>query len=178
MLEIIIPSTELYDNSKNEFIYIQEQKIELEHSLVSLSKWESKWHIPFFKKKEKTIEEIVDYIRCMTLTPEVPYEIYNFITPEIINEVTKYIDDSMTATTFHDNKKDRTKKRNDKTITSEVIYYYMTLYNIPIECQDWHLNRLLTLIQVCSVNNNPKKMSKKDILAQNRSINAARRKKH
>lgn len=172
MLTITIPEIEMYDSAKNEFISIPETTISMEHSLVSVSKWESKWHKRFLDKRvEKTNEELIDYLRCMTLTKNVNPEIYNYIPNDVITKINEYIDDPMTATTF-------SKKSSGppQAISSEVIYYWMIALNIPFECQKWHLSRLLTLIQVCNEKNNPKKMSKSDILKQNRDLNAARRK--
>lgn len=173
MLQIIIPSTELYDEQKGEFITTKSQILQLEHSLVSLSKWESIWHKPFLTKADKSFEESIDYIRCMTITQNVDHDCYNYITNDIIIEVNKYIEEPMTATTFS---KDDKKVTNREIITSEIIYYWMISLNIPFECQKWHLNRLLTLINVCNIKNQPpKKLSKKELYARNRALNATRK---
>lgn len=175
MHEIIIPEDELYDESSGTFITIRKQTIRLEHSLLSVSKWESKWHIPFFDVKPKTQQQLLDYIRCMTLTQNVPPEAYLGITREISSEVLAYCDDPMTATKIKD---DPSKSKSRKIITSEQIYYWMFKYNIPIECEKWHINRLLTLIRVCNIEESPKKkMSANDTKAQYRALNRARRKK-
>lgn len=176
MLSITIAPGEQWDEINNVFVYPAEKTLQLEHSLVSLSKWESKWHKPFLTKEPKTIEETIDYIRCMTITQNVNPEIYQFITNEHIDQVNRYIEDSMTATWFNeDNKK---VKRSGEQVTAELIYYWMISLNIPVEFQKWHLNRLLTLIKVCNVKNQPsKKMSKKEIFSRNAAINAARMKK-
>lgn len=173
MLTIIIPETELYDEVKNEFTMVKRQKLSLEHSLVSLSKWESKWHKPFLSNEAKTREETIDYIRCMTINTVDPI-VYRCITPTIIAEVNKYIDDPMTATTI---RKQKQAGKNKEIVTAEIIYYWMVALNIPFECQKWHLNKLLTLIDVVNIKNQPKKkMSKKDVVTRNASLNAARRK--
>lgn len=175
MLEIVVPSTEIYDEVHDEFIEIKEQTLRLEHSLVSLSKWESKWHKSFISKEGKTAEETVDYIRCMTLTQNVDPKTYLCLTQENIEAVNAYIDNPMTATTINRNDG---RKPNRERITSELIYYWMISLGIPVEFQKWHLNRLLTLIEVCSIKNSPpKKMSKDEIMSRNRALNAARRKK-
>lgn len=172
MLQIIIPATELFNEKNGEFVKSKEQILQLEHSLVSLSKWESKWSKPFMTKAEKTLEETIDYIRCMTITQNVDYDVYNCITNEIIKEVSDYIEEPMTATTFGKNNN----ISNREIITAEIIYYWMVALTIPFECQKWHLNRLLTLINVCNIKNQPKKkMGKKDLYSQNRAINAARK---
>lgn len=175
MLQITIPSRDdLWDESKGEFVTSKEQKLVLEHSLVSLSKWESKWCKPFLSKQEKTTEETIDYIRCMTLTQNVDPKVYNFLTDENIGDVNAYIEAPMTATWFSNS---NTGKQNQEQITAELVYYWMIALNIPFECQKWHLNRLLTLIRVCEVKNSPpKKMSKREILSRNAALNAARRK--
>ena len=182
MLKIVVPSIvigEEYDELKNEFIPIttKSQTLQLEHSLVSLSKWESKWKKPFLVKGQRTTEEIIDYVRCMTLTQNVDPNVYKALasTPQLMAEVSAYIDASMTATTFP---KRGNRPSNHEIITSEIIYYWMVSYQIPFECQKWHLSRLLTLINVCNVKNAPqKKMSRQEIIARNRALNAARRKK-
>jgi len=175
MLEIVIPGVEQYDEVNNRFITTKSQVLRLEHSLVSLSKWESKWHKPYLSQKPKTTEEQIDYIRCMTLTQNVDPNVYTAITPALLETVNAYIDDSMTATTFPKKQKGRP---NREIVTAEIIYYWMISHQIPFECQKWHLNRLMTLINVCNAKNGPqKKMSQKEIFAQNRALNAARRKR-
>lgn len=173
MLQIVIPAVEYYDEVKEEFISTKEQTLQLEHSLVSLSKWESKWCKVFLSKQEKTVEEIQDYIKCMTINQNVNPDVYNRLTQSNIDEIQKYISAPMTATYFSKNAGGRA---TGEQVTSELIYYWMIALNIPFECQKWHLNRLLTLIRVCNVKNQPpKKMSKRDILSRNASLNAARR---
>ena len=175
MLHITIPAIEQWDEIREQFINTKEQNLSLEHSLVSLSKWESKWCKPFFSKQEKTQEEMIDYVRCMTITQNVSPDIYRYLTRDNLKQITDYIDASMTATWFSE---DKNKKGNNKTITSEIIYYWMIAFNIPFECQKWHLNRLMTLIRVCDIKNRPqKKRSQKEIMSRNAALNAARRKR-
>jgi hypothetical protein len=171
MLQITIPSVEYYDSVKEEFVEAKETTIRLEHSLLSLSSWESKWNKPFLSS-EKSAEEVLDYIRCMTLTQNVDPRVYTRLTKENIEAINNYIDAPMTATTFTTDNKVSKKE----TITAEIIYYWMIASNIPFECQKWHLNKLLTLIKVCSIKNAPpKKMSKRKTMTNNAAINAARR---
>lgn len=173
MLQITIPAVEQWDESAQEFVYSKAQTIQLEHSLISLSKWESKWHKPFLSKTEKTTEETIDYIRCMTLTQNVKPEVYSNLSVENILQVNEYIENPMTATTFVEN---RDGKRSREIITAELIYYWMISLNIPVEFEKWHLNRLLTLIRVCNIKNQPpKKRSRREIMSQNASLNAARK---
>ena len=176
MLTIKIPLTqEGWDEQKQEFVEPKVQVLNLEHSLVSLSKWESKWCKPFLSKKDKTHEETIDYIKFMTITQNVDPEVYNHLTDKNISEITDYITAPMTATTFTE---DKNGKKNNEIITSELIYYWMISYGIPVEFQKWHLNRLLTLIRVCGVKNQPpKKMSKHEIMNRNAALNAQRRAK-
>lgn len=176
MLHIKVPlGPEGWDEKKQEFVEPKTQTLQLEHSLISLSKWESKWCKPFLAKSEKTGEEILDYIKCMTLTPNVKPEVYNYITSENMQEINRYIEAPMTATTFVDNKND---KHSREIITAELIYYWMITLQIPPEYQKWHLNRLLTLIKVCIIKNAPgNKMSKRDVMSRNTALNAARRKR-
>ena len=172
MLKIIIPAVELYDELKKEFINTKELILSLEHSLVSLSKWEAKWNKPFLTKEDKSIEETVDYVKCMTITQNINDDSYKYLTDDNISKVREYIEESMTATKFSNEKK----TTNREIITAEIIYYSMIALNIPFECQKWHLNRLLTLINVCNLKNSPtKKMSKKELASRNASINATRR---
>lgn len=174
MLKILIPEKELYDNKNNEFIYLPSRELVLEHSLVSISKWESKWHKSFLNTDDKSFEEIMDYIKCMCVEePEDENDLYR-LSEDNIKDINNYIQDTMTATTFSDNQNSRSRE----IITSEIIYYWMITNNIPFECQHWHLNKLLALIKVCSIKNSPeKKMSTSEILSRNKALNAARRKK-
>ena len=172
MLQITIPAGELWDERKQEFVKVEERTLQLEHSLISLSKWESKWCKAFLSNKEKTYEETLDYIRCMTVTPNVDPDVYNYLTNDNIVQINKYIEAPMTATYFSD---DKSAKDSRETVTSELIYYWMITLNIPFECQKWHLNRLLALIRVCNIKNQPpKKMSKSQIMSRNAALNAAR----
>ena len=174
MLEITVSYEEQWDEIKEEFIPGKEQTLRLEHSLVSLSKWESKWCKPFLNRKEETAEEILDYIKCMTLTQNVDQDIYNHLSSKNLLDIKDYISAPMTATTINDHSNGGGKGK--EVLTSELIYYYMIALNIPFECQKWHLNRLITLIRVCGIKNQPaKKMSKGDILRRNAELNAARR---
>lgn len=180
MLEITVPKGRGFNSATNEVLYWPEQKLTLEHSLLSISLWESKHHKPFLGT-EKNNEEIVDYIRCMTINKNVDPSVYSRLirNAELMEEVNNYITDSMTATWFaEEEKKEGEAPKRKEVITSEVIYYWMVAYQIPFECQKWHINRLMTLIRVYSEKNKePKKMSKKDMMAQRRSLNAARRAK-
>ena len=174
MLTITIPAIEMWDEAKQEFITRKEQTLQLEHSLVSLRKWESKWCKPFLSSNNKTEEEVIDYVKCMTLTQNVDPETYRYLTENNVKEINAYIGAPMTATTFSE---DRRGRANREVITAELVYYWMIASSIPFECQKWHLNTLLTLIRVCSIKNNPpKKRSNKDIMSRNAALNAARRK--
>ena len=174
MLTITIPATEMWDEKNEKFIDIKECRLQLEHSLVSLSKWESKWCKPFLFTNDKTAEEIMDYVRCMTLTTNVSPEVYYGLTSENIKAINAYIEAPMTATHFGSEQNGSGKR---EIVTSELIYYWMIALNIPFECQKWHLNRLLTLIRICNIKNQPvKKMSRKEIMSRNAALNAARRK--
>lgn len=173
MLTIVIPAVEYFNEATNEFFEEKAVTLQLEHSLVSLSKWESKWLKPFLSKKDKTVEETLDYVRCMTITQNVNPNVYKRITDDVMKQILDYIDSPMTATTF--NNPDQTMSR--EVVTAEVIYYWMIAANVPFECQKWHLNKLLTLINVCNIKNAPqKKMGKKAATQSRKALNASRRK--
>lgn len=176
MLLIEIPGIELWDEANQEFVNIEGGTLRLEHSLASLYDWESKWHKPFLSKEPHSYEETLDYIRCMDLQKEVSPLAYRCLTPKNIEDINQYVEDSQTATWFSD---DKSKPRGRApVITAEIIYYWMTVLNIPQECQYWHLNRLMTFIRVCNEKNKPaKKSSKKELLDKHRLLNEARRKK-
>lgn len=179
MLEIIIPEkNDLWDESKGEFITIKGARLQLEHSLISLRKWESKWHKSFLSTKEKTYEEILDYIRCMTLNSNVDQNVYMLLSQKDIKSVIDYINDPYTATWFSD-KSNMPGSGKREIVTAEIIYYWMISLNVPSEYQKWHLNQLLTLIKVISIKNSPKKkMSRKDQASQTAALNKARRAKY
>lgn len=176
-LKIEVKGSELFDEKTQRFIEVKPTILNLEHSLIAISKWESKYHTPFLKEDEKTPEQIEYYIKCMTINQNVDPNVYKAITPTQQEEILAYTKDPMTATWFGDEKKPgRGRGRKTEVITSELIYYWMVALSIPSEYEKWHLNRLLTLIQVCnSYNQPPKKMSKNDIIRNNDALNAARR---
>lgn len=175
MLSITIPAIEGWDEENERFtILAEEVKLELEHSLVAISKWESKWHKPFLTKDEKSSEEIMDYIKFMTLTKNVDPLVYNRLTEDNVKAVDAYLQDPMTATTIS---KDKLGKPNREIVTAEIIYYWMTALNIPFQCEEWPIKRLLTLVQVCNIKNSPSKKRKmSDTLSRYSAANAARKK--
>lgn len=172
MLHISVPGVEMFDEATSTFITTKPQQLQLEHSLVSLSKWESKWHKPFLSKTPHTDEEMRSYVQCMTLTQNVDENVYKCLTAGNLKDIDAYIDDSMTATTFS---KQQNQSFNREQITAELIYYWMISLNIPFECQKWHLNRLLTLVQVCDRKNSP---PKKMTAQERNALNQARRAKY
>lgn len=182
MLKISIHDKEEYfDDETQTFIKPKAiMELSLEHSLVSISKWESKWHKPFLDSKEKTEEEVLDYIKCMTINQNVSDDVYNRLSLDNIKEIKAYMEDTHTATWFNSYQDDSKKsgpRRKNEIMTTELIYYYMFSCQIPKECEKWHINRLLTLIRVFSIKNNEEKnkMSKKDTMSRNAKLNAARR---
>lgn len=179
MLQLTMPRTEFWNEQTNEFVYVEETVLRLEHSLLSISKWESKWNKAFLTKKEKSAEEILDYIRCMSLD-EHPDYIYQALSAEQLKEIDKYISLPMTATRIISSS--LSQKENGKpkdVITSELVYYWMLSYQIPKECENWHLNKLMALIQVFNAKNTPpKKGNMRDIMKRNSQINDMRRRMH
>ena len=174
MLQIAVQGREFYDEAANRVVTVKGQTIQLEHSLVYLSKWERKWKTPFLNKTDMTREMSLDYVRCMTLTQNVNPDLYENLTEEDLTAIRDYIDDPMTATWF----KKTNRPPNRDVITNEIIYYWMITFGIPFDpCQKWHLNRLLTLIRVCDEKSAPgrKKMSKRQAAAQYKDLNAMRK---
>ena len=178
MLNIKIKGQELFMPDTNEFVTISDQVLKLEHSLVSISAWEEKWHEKFLNPNiQMTQEQVIYYIKCMTLNDDFPEEAYNFLSGEDIKQIKKYMEDPHTATTINSVGQNQ-KKYMNKVTTAEEIYYMMFSYGIPKECETWHINKLLTLIEVFSIKNGgEKKMSTREIMQQNAALNAARRAK-
>lgn len=176
MLLITVRGDEEWDEANEEFLPSFEITLRLEHSLVSISKWEAKWHKAFLGKQPKTSEESLDYIRCMVVSQNVEPRFLEYLTPENINEINSYIDNPMSATYIPDRPNGAVGK---DVATSELIYYWMVAYQIPSEYEKWHLNRLLTLIKICDLKNSPndKPRNVNEIMQSHAAINAARRKK-
>lgn len=178
MLKLTIAERELFDQKRNTFYQVKSQTLQLEHSLVSVAKWEAKWEKPFLDEKAKSFEETLDYIRCMTITQNVDPNVYYALSNNDIDAVNKYIARPMTATWFTNLEEEKKGPKKSVTPTAELIYYWMIVFNIPFECQKWHLNRLLTLIRVCEVKQRPdKKMSKAAMHKRNKALNQARKRR-
>lgn len=174
MLQITIPPAEKWDKKNQEFVYTKAQTLRLEHSLVSISKWEAKWGKRFFSNEEKSPEEVLDYVRCMTITQNVDPSVYGNLSNDNISQINEYIYAPMTATTFPEEPPSNGRREN---ISSELIYYWMVAANIPFECEKWHINRLLTLIRIYHMKNrSPKnKPNRRQTLQRYAAINASRR---
>jgi hypothetical protein len=173
VLTIITPPTEIFNDETQEFTGFGAFKLNLEHSLASVSKWESRMEKPFLSSSQKTDSEIFDYIRDMAVDEDVPDYVFSLLTDDHIRAIEKHINSKMTATWFSDN---NSRPRSSEVITAELIYYWMISFNVPFECQYWHLNRLLTLLKVCSVKNEPpKKMSRSEAANRQRMLNAERK---
>lgn len=174
MLQIIVPGTEYYDESTETFTTVDDVVLELEHSLVSLSKWESKFEKPFLGSDDKTSEEILEYVRCMVATKDYPSDVFQRFSAANIQQINQYIDSKQSATTF----KNQKQYGPAEVVTAELVYYWMIAFNIPFECQHWHLNKLFALIRVCNAKNGkPQKMSRSEMAERNRQLNEQRRAK-
>ena len=182
MLKITIGGIEYYDEAEEEFKQVPEYKLQLEHSLVSISKWESRNKKPYLDNDTKmTVSETIDYVRCMNMTQNIPDDAFNQLSRDNIVAINDYINDPMTATTFGTPIKQTGLKTGDKEIikTSEQVYYLMQMYGIPHVCEKWHFNRLMTLIKIHDIKNSPKtKMSRSEIIEENRRRNEERKKKY
>jgi hypothetical protein len=172
VLQLKILAAESFDEATSKFVSPVEAVLELEHSLVSLSAWESKWKIPFLGDKPKTNEQVLDYVIMMFSGTEFSEDLLGKLSDENIKEINDYINDKMTATWFREEKH----QDSGEIVTAELIYYWMIALGVPFECQHWHLNRLLTLIKVCNIKNAPKKkLSRAEAIQQQRDLNAQRR---
>jgi hypothetical protein len=176
VLIVNVAMQEGYDHQKKEFVTLVGFDLKLEHSLVSLSKWESNFKKPFLSDDPKTEEETLWYIKAMILNKKVPPELFARLKPSHAEAINEYINDTMTATWFNET---NNRRRNTEVITAEIIYYWMIEFGIPVEFQHWHLERLLTLIKVCNQKKTPpKKMSQREILQRQRELNEQRRAQH
>lgn len=176
MLELVITTKDGFDPDTNRFVDVETVAIQLEHSLLSLSKWESIWEKPFLKDTDKlSPEEYFDYIRCMLLDEE-DEKYLNHLTPKNVETIQEYINSKQSAAWFNDKATQRPPGGRGKIITADLIYYWMVAMQIPFQCETWHLQRLLTLIRITEIENRPKKnMNRKDSMSQHRSLNAKRR---
>lgn len=173
MLRIIIEGDELYDEEKEEFFTIDDVTLDLEHSLLSVSKWESEYKKPFLASGEKTAEEIFGYLKAMVVTPGVDPGVLSRCSSKTIDQIQQYIESSQSATTFGSIPE---RRGPGEVITSELIYYWMISFNIPFDCERWNLNRLFALIRICNIKQSkPKKMSRNEIAQRNREINERRK---
>lgn len=173
MLTITVFTAESYDENKKEFVGEDGVSLDLEHSLVSLSKWESTFEKPFLGAESKTSEETLAYIRGMVLTPNIAPEVFDKLSQTNFEAINGYIEAKMSATWFSEAPG---APRSRDVITSELIYYWMTVFQIPFECETWHLNRLFVLIRICNIKQaKPKKMSRNEVAARNRELNSQRK---
>lgn len=172
MLRVVI-GEEGFNEETQTFVLVDPITVDLEHSLISLSKWESKHQKPFLSSEDKTRDEIYGYVKEMLVTQEVDPDVLMRCSPENLDAIQSYIDSPQSATTFGSMPE---RRGPGEVITSELIYYWMVAFNIPFECQNWHLNRLFALIRICNIKNaKPQKMSRHETAMRNRELNAKRR---
>lgn len=171
MIPIHLPACRAFDERTEEFVDYPAVTLKLEHSLISIQRWESKWHKSYLSSQGFTPEELLDYIRCMSLDQNVDVTTLQRLTKDDVLKIRAYMDNPMTATTFGKSGQ----KGKSQIITAEIVYFWMTSFGIPFECAKWHINQLLTLIQVCSIKNSPKKGGKKQTAAERAALNKARR---
>lgn len=175
MLRIVLEPQELFNEENQTFETLEGVVLDLEHSLVSVSKWESKYQKPFLAAGKKTNEELYGYIQAMIMTPDVSPDVLARCSKTVISQIQSYIDSSQTATSFGTMPE---RRGSGEVITSELIYYWMLAFNIPFECEHWHLNRLFALIRICNIKNSkPKKMSRRELAERNAEINRQRKEK-
>jgi hypothetical protein len=173
MLRLIVEGTEYFNEETETFETVGDVELELEHSLISLSKWESKYQKPFLTSNSKTPDEIMSYIEAMIISKKCSGGILTRLTQTNLNQINAYIESKESATTFGSMPE---RKGRGEIITSELIYYWMVAFNIPFECETWHLNRLFALIRICNIKNSkPKKMSRNEMAARNCELNAQRK---
>ena len=173
MLNLFIEGVELFNEEDNTFTSAEDVQLQLEHSLVSLSKWESEHKKPFLSKEQKAPDEIRSYVKAMIITPNYPDDVVSRLDGSHMDQIVAYIESSESATTFGTMPEVRGR---GEVITSELIYYWLVAFNIPFECQTWHLNRLFSLIRICNIKNaKPTKMSRQELMARNRALNDKRR---
>jgi len=173
MLKLLIVGTEYFDDETQTFGSVGDFELELEHSLLSVSKWESKHQKPFLSATSKTTQEILDYVEAMITTPDYPDDIIGRFDQKVLDKINTYIESKESATTFGSMPE---RRGRGETITAELIYYWMVAFNIPFECERWHLNRLFALIRICNIKNSkPQKTSRHEMAARNRELNAKRR---
>lgn len=173
MLKLIVPGAELYNEVTKEFVKTETTSLQLEHSLLAISKWESKFAKAFLTQSEKTTEEGLAYVKAMIIDSDVPDEVLHQLSSENLSEINNYISSPQSATIFRELP---VRGGRGETITSELIYYWMVAFNIPFECETWHISRLFSLIRICNVKNSKQKqMPKHELAARNRELNAQRR---
>lgn len=175
VLTIMVGATSVFDETDDRFREDGGFELQLEHSLVTLSKWESEYEKPFLANTDKTADEVLAYIRYMVQSPNPPEDFLEKLTQENVEAINAYINKKMTATWFND--LTPRAKRNSEVVTAELVYYWMTVFRIDWEAQHWHFNKLMTLVRICNLknDNSPKKMTRGEIQARNRELNAQRR---
>lgn len=182
-LKLTIPARKILIEETMEFIDLKECTLVLEHSLLSVSKWESKWHVSFLKEKTLTDEQTIDYVRCMTITQNVDPLVYKYFPKDCLEKVIQYIGDPMTATVIYDIRDDMDEtttygEKKKETVTSELVYYWMLVHHIPFTCEKWNFSRLITLIKICNAKNSSEKMTPQEQARYQHALNAKRKAKH
>lgn len=176
MITIHFEEMEYYDEQLNRFYTLPPKVVNFEYSLAAVAEWEAIWKIPLLNTELGVDSDMfLSLAMCMSDDREL-LEYYLDDTEKA--ELHKYLSDSQTATTINSSQNGNTTGRG-KVYTAEEIYALMFMNGIPIEWESRNLNRLLVILRIISIYQNPpKKMSQQDVMKQNARLNRERKNKY